>query len=427
MPLQKLQFRPGINREGTTLANEGGYFDGDKIRFRSGYPEKIGGWQRDTGISTATLKPSTGAFWGAAKGLWNWINLIGYNLLAVGTNLKYYIQNSSGGAFNDVTPIRLTTSAGVPTFAATTGSSTITVTSAGHGAQAGDFVTFSGAASLGGNITAAVLNAEFQIQSVTSNNTFTIVTSATANASDSGNGGGSTVANFQINTGNTSFTYGTGWGAGGWGGSTGAASSTSLTSTITSSSTTPINVVSTSGFASSGVIYIGGEGISYTSITATTFAGTIVRGVNSTAAAHSAGDLVSQYASSATGWGSPATTGIGIQLRLWSQSNYGEDLVFNARGGPLFYWANNASPNVYDRGQILKAGTSVTTKTGSFTPDSTCPTIANFVLVSDSSRFTFAFGCNDPTGVYASTAQDPMQIRWSDQNTLATWTPVITN
>ena len=441
MPLQKLQFRPGLNREGTTLANEGGWFDGDKIRFRSGYPEKIGGWQRDTGTyyptsptgtfaasgTSTAAAPSSGAFWGAAKGLWNWINLTSYNLLAVGTNLKYYIQNSSGGAYNDVTPIRLTTSAGVPTFAATTGSSTVTVTSAGHGAQAGDFVAFSGAVSLGGNITAAVLNREYQIQTVTSNNTYTITVSATANASDSGNGGGSTVANYQINTGNTTFTLGTGWGAGGWGGSSGPAFSTTLTAPITSSSTSAINVVSTTGFAASGTIYIGSEGITYTSVTGTTFAGTITRGVNSTAVAHASSDLVVQYASTATGWGSPATTGIGIQLRLWSQSNYGEDLVFNARGGPMYYWANNASPNVYDRGQIVKAGTGVTTKLGTFTPDSTCPSIINFVLVSDASRFTFAFGCNDPTGTYASTAQDPLQIRWSDQNTLATWTPSITN
>jgi hypothetical protein len=122
-----------------------------------------------------------------------------------------------------------------------------------------------------------------------------------------------------------------------------------------------------------------------------------------------------------------------VQLRLWSQSNYGEDLIFNPRGGAMYYWANNASPNTYDRGQIIKAGTSITVKnlygggTTTFTPDSTCPSVANFVLVSDASRFTFAFGCNDPTGVYASTTQDPMQIRWSDQNTLAVWTPSITN
>jgi hypothetical protein len=377
VPLQKLQFRPGVNREGTTLSNEGGWYDCDKIRFRSGYPEKIGGWQRDSGAiyataptgtlssggtsTSVTVTSNTGAYWGIAKALWNWINLTGYNLLAVGTNLKYYIQNSTGGAYNDVTPIRATTAAGAVTFAATTGSATITVTNNSHGAQANDFVCFSGAVSLGGNITAAVLNKEYQVVTVTSNNAFTITATATASASDSGNGGGSVVGNFQLTTGNTTFTYGTGWGAGGWSGVT-------------------------TGYSS-------------------------------------------------TGWGSPAPAGlgIGIQLRLWSQSNYGEDLVFNPRGAAMYYWANNGSPNTYDRGQIIKAGTAVTVKnlygggTTTFTPDSTCPSVANFVLVSDASRFTFAFGCNDPTSVYASTTQDPMQIRWSDQNTLAVWTPSITN
>jgi len=175
MPLQKLAFRPGVNRESTTLANEGGWFESDKVRFRSGFPEKIGGWVRDTGTyyssaptgtfasggTSTSATPSSGAFWGIAKSMWNWLNLTGYNLLSVGTNLKYYIQNSSGGAFNDITPIRLTTSAGAVTFAATNGSAVITVTNSGHGAQTGDFVIFSGAASLGGNITAAVLNKEY--------------------------------------------------------------------------------------------------------------------------------------------------------------------------------------------------------------------------------------------------------------------------
>jgi len=443
MPLQKLQFRPGVNREGTTLSNEGGYFDCDKIRFRSGYPEKIGGWQNDTGVIYPTAPTSTfasggtstsaatasGAFWGVAKSMWNWLNLTSYNLLSVCTNLKVYIQNSSGGAFNDVTPIRLTTAAGAVTFAATNGSPTITVTCASNGAQVGDFVTFSGAASLGGNITAAVLNKEYQVQTVPSITTFTITASVNANGSDSGNGGGSTVGNFQLTTGNSTFTFGTGYGAGGYGGSLGPSYTTALTAGINSSSTSNIAVSSTTGFAASGTIWIGTEGITYTSVTgggSPTFNG-ITRGVNSTAAAHSNGDAVYQYPSTATGYGSPATTGVGIQLRLWSQSNYGEDLIFLPRGGAMYYWANNASPNIYDRAQIIKASTSVTTKTGSFTPDATCPSVANFVLVSDSSRFTFAFGCNDPTGVYATTAQDPMQIRWSDQNTLATWLPSITN
>ena len=443
MPLQKLQFRPGVNREGTTLSNEGGWFDCDKIRFRSCYPEKIGGWQADTGAiyptaptgtfaaggtsTSATVPSGTGTYWGVAKSLWNWINLAGYNLLSLGTSLKFYIQNSSGGAYNDITPIRLTTSAGDVTFAATAGSYTITVTDTAHGVQVGDFVIFSGAASLGGAITATVLNREYQVQTVPSINTYTITSSVAATSGDSGNGGGSTVGNYQIPTGYNTFTYGTGYGAGGYGGSLGPSYITTLNGGISASSTSAITVVSTTGFASSGTIWIGTEGITYTAITGTTFQGTITRGYQSTAAAHSSGDQVSQYPSTATGYGSPATTGVGIQLRLWSQSNYGEDLVFNARGGPMYYWANNSSVNVYDRGQIIQAGTAVTVKGGSFTPDNYCPSLVNFVLVSDSSRFTFAFGCNDPTGTYASTVLDPLQVRWSDQNTLATWQPLITN
>ena len=440
MPLQKLQFRPGVNREGTTLSNEGGYFDCDKIRFRSGFPEKIGGWQKDAGIASTTCPTSTftssgtstpatvtnGVFWGVTKGLWNWINLTGYNLLAVGTNLKYYIQNSSGGAYNDVTPIRVTTLATEITFTATSGSTTIQVNDAAHGAQVGDFVCFSSAVSLGGAITATVLNREYQIQTVTNNNTYTITSSVAANGSDTGTGGAATIGDYQLTTGFTTFTLGTGWGAGGWGGSVGPSATTALTASINSSSTAAIAVTSTTGFTI-GTMYVGTEGISFTAVTATTFAGTITRGVNTTAAAHTNGDAVYQYPSTATGWGSPATTGIGIQLRLWSQSNYGEDLVINPRGGAMYYWANNASPNVYDRCQIIKASTGIVTKAGTITPDTTCPSFVNFVLVSDSSRFTFAFGTNDPTGTYATTTQDPMQVRWSDQNSVATWTPSITN
>jgi hypothetical protein len=238
MPLQKLQFRPGVNREGTTLSNEGGWDDCDKIRFRSGYPEKIGGWQRDGGLANPTAPVTTlvatsgtttaatttnGVFWGVAKSLWNWINLTGYNLLSVGTNLKFYIQNSSGGNYNDVTPIRSTVGGGgaVVTFTAKTTapfSSTITVNQTAHGAQVGDFVIFSNAAPLGGAITAAQLNKEFQIQTVPTVNTYTITAAVTSNASDTGNGGAVVVANYQLTTGNATFTYGVGWGAGGWGG-----------------------------------------------------------------------------------------------------------------------------------------------------------------------------------------------------------------
>jgi hypothetical protein len=435
MPLQKLQFRPGVNRESTTLANEGGWYYSDKVRFRSGFPEKIGGWVSDPGTTNSTLNPTsqtvtltiaspcvvtlaippangaavrlstTGAlptgltagvtyyiinatayscnlattiggaainttgsqsgtitmsvipqvgFFGIARTMWNWLNLAGYNLLAVGTNLKYYIQNGAGGTFYDVTPLRGTppgTTAAANAFAATNGSSVITVTQAGHGAQTGDFVTFSGAASLGGNITAAVLNAEFQITYVSSS-TYTINTYIKANSSDTGNGGASTLAAYQITSGSDVFTVGVGWGAGGWGGVT----------------------------------------TGYTS----------------------------------TGWGSaaPAGLGVGIQLRLWSQSNYGQNLVMNPRGGALYYWVVDSNPTNFNRAQILSStNTNTQNSIAYWQSDTSCPSVCNYVLVSDASRFTIAFGCND----YGSSTQDPMLVRWSDQNNNLLWYPQATN
>jgi hypothetical protein len=341
MPLQKIQLRPGVNREGTTLANEGGYFDGDKIRFRSGFPEKIGGW----------TNAAVGTFLGVARSLWNWITLKGFNLLGVGTNLKFYVQED-GGAFYDITPIRFTSDAGAATFAATTGSPTITVTNAtGAGFQTGDFVTFSGAVSLGGNITAAILNQEYQITYVSST-TFTIqarvVSSITtpgaavnANASDVGNGGGSTVAAYQISTGQAVYTVGTGWGAGPWN-------------------------------------------------------------------AGSAGDAW------AHGWGTGYSTGIGLQLRLWSQSNFGERLLFSPRGGALYVWdpLTGTQPAYTTRGTLI-SGTDV-------------PAFVNEVLLSDATRIVICFGCND-YGAYGSTSLEPMLIRWSAQESYTNWTPSISN
>lgn len=205
MPLQKLQFRPGINKDVTSYSNEGGWVDGDKIRFRLGFPEKIGGW----------LKYSVNTFQGVARALHNWIALDGSNFLGIGTHLKYYIEE--GGGFNDITPLRETTAAGDVTFAATNGSTTITVSDTNHGAVLNDFVEFSGAATLGGNITAAILNAEHQVTAVVSSSQYQIVVSATANGSDTGNGGSSVVGKYQINVGLNSQVGGTGWGSSTWG------------------------------------------------------------------------------------------------------------------------------------------------------------------------------------------------------------------
>jgi hypothetical protein len=346
MTLKALKFRPGVNRENTTLTNEGTWFESDKVRFKSGSAEKIGGWEKDSGVQASGLMPPTGSYWGVARAMWNWANLSSFNLLAVGTNLKYYIQNTNGGAFNDITPLRETTGAGDATFAAVDGSNIITVTDTGSATQPGDFVTFSAAVSLGGNITAPVLNTEHQVASVTSSSVYTIVVGVNANASDSGDGGAATVAEYQITTGSDIYTLGVGWGAGGWGGITGT--------------NTP------------------------------------------------------------TGWGvaAPAGVGFGIQLRTWSQSNWGEDLVLNDRGGPIYYWKNNANPTIFDRAVVLSPASSPP-----FETDTYCPEVCNFVQVTDQSRFVVAYGVNDPDATDPN-QQDPMLIRWSAQGDYTIWDPI---
>jgi len=222
MPLQKLTFRPGINREGTAYDNEGGWFDCNLVRFRKGRPEKFGGWQKLT----------TNTYLGTGRALHPWISLGGTKYLGIGTTWKYYIE--SGNVFNDITPIRSTTAAGDVTFSATNGDATITVSDTAHGAVKNDFVTFSGAATLGGNITAAVLNQEYQIATIVNANSYTIEAkdtsgnTVTANASDTGNGGSSVVGTYQLNVGLDVYVPGTGWGINGWG--SGAFGSTSALS-----------------------------------------------------------------------------------------------------------------------------------------------------------------------------------------------------
>jgi|TARA_R110000824_G_C15213910_1_gene676919 hypothetical protein len=215
MALTKLEFRPGINRDVTSYTNEGGWVDGDKIRFRMGFPEKIGGWE----------KYSSSTFLGTCRALHNWIGLDTSNLLGIGTHLKYYIEQGQG--FYDITPIRKT-SVNATTFSASAGAgSTITVTNNSNGAVQNDFVTFSGAATLGGTITAAVLNQEYQILQILTGNSYTIVakdptsgSAVAANSSDTNNGGGSVTATYQINVGLNTEVGGTGWGAGTFGRST---------------------------------------------------------------------------------------------------------------------------------------------------------------------------------------------------------------
>jgi hypothetical protein len=324
MPLKSILFRPGVNRENTRYASEaigavtastqvaGGWYESEKVRFRAGTPEKIGGWQR---ISAET-------FLGVCRSLWNWVTIGRLNLVGVGTNLKFYIEK--GGAYNDITPIRDTVTLTNP-FTATNGSAIITVADTAHGCVTGDFVTFSGATGLGGNITATVLNKEYQVTIVDANS-YTINVGVNANATDvSGSPGGGTVtAAYQINVGPEFQIPTTGWGSGTW-----------------------------------------GFGV----------------------------------------WGFGGTSQ--APLRLWSQINFGEDLIFAPRDGQIYYW--DATSGVGARGVPLS----------SLGGASDIPTVQKFIFVSDVSRFVFAFGCNE----LGSAVQNPMLIRWSDQESAADWTP----
>lgn len=204
MQFTKLQFNPGINRETTPYANEGGWYDCNLVRFRASYPETIGGWQK------ATNAPMVGT----PRGLIGWTTLTGASYIGAGTPQKYYVVR--GEEPYDITPIRYTSTSGAATFTAVEGETTLTVTDTSHGAYLGDYVTFSGAVSLGGAITADVLNLEYQIASIIDGNTYTIDTGVAATASDVGDGGSLTEAAYQINVGLESAASGDGWGAGAW-------------------------------------------------------------------------------------------------------------------------------------------------------------------------------------------------------------------
>ena len=340
MPLQKLQFQPGINKETTSYSNEGGWFDCDKVRFRQGFPEKIGGWGK-IGVKS---------FLGSCRALWPWRTLNLDDFLGVGTHLKYYIE--SGEGYYDVTPIRLTTAVGDVTFAATNGSSTLTVSDPTHGAVVNDFVTFSGAVSLGGNITAAVLNQEYQIFEIVDSSTYKIVarevasidsitvdgqyspTPVVADGSDTGNGGSSIVGTYQINVGLDTSVTGNGWGAGAW-----------------------------------------------------------ARG----------------------SWGSAATVDlITDTLRIWTHDNFGEDLLINDMNGGIYYWDASAVNSLTNPAVAISdlAGADL------------APTIAKKVIVSDVDRHVIAFGCDPLNNIGV---QDPLLIRFSDQESVVDWRPSTTN
>jgi len=393
MPLQKILLKPGVNRENTRYTTEGGWYECDKIRFRQGNPESIGGWQR---ISSTT-------FLGVCRSLWNWVTLANNSLIGVGTNLKFYIE--LGGAYYDITPIRATVTINNNPFVATNGSAIITVTDTAHGCVTGDFVTFSGAVGLGGNITAAVLNAQYQV-SVLSVNTYTITASATANATDasgSPGGGAAVVAAYQLNVGPATVIPLTGWGAGGWGsGAWGVGSAT----------TVPLQLWNQINYGEDLVFGPRGGGLYYWDATN----GLTTRGV----ALNTLGGTVTFTNASPTvvTLTVPLTEGAAVQFAATTSLPTG----ISAATTYYAYQVSGLTCNLLDSaGNVVNTSS---TGTGVYISDLVdVPVYQNALTVSDVSRFILVFGTND----YGSAVLDPMLIRWSNQDDPFNWTPTATN
>ena len=418
MPLQRLEFRPGINSDLPRYANEYGWINGDKIRFRFGFPEKIGGWTR-------AIREE---FIGSCRSLHAWTTLNLERYIGIGTHLKYLVNY--GGTLYDITPIREASNAGEVTFAAVPDSAEITVTHFSHRARVGDFVTFTDADGLGGEITADVLNQEYQIDRVLDGNRYTIIArladsglmtyasggvldftgyTIAADSSDTGDGGTATVGTYQVNTGLDITVYGDGWGAGSFGGEVYDVLATQLSADIDDSTTT-IPVLSTAGFSAGDMIRIDSELILIGAIGTGEFTGCTRAYESTAAAAHDEFDNVA-LANTFVGWGEPADIKILSEtLRLWQQDTYGEDLLLNIRGGPLYYWD---AAGVEDRAVTL----------GERPGAQDAPVAVNQVMVSDVDRHVLAFGVN-PLG---SETLDPLLIRFSDQNNPADWRPSTTN
>ena len=394
MPLQKILPKPGVNRENTRYTTEGGWYECDKIRFRQGTPEKIGGWQR---ISSST-------YVGICRSLWAWVTLANLKLLGVGTNLKFYIER--GGAYNDITPIRSTVTLTNP-FTASNGSSVITVADTDHGCITGDYVTFSGAGitSLGGNITAAVLTGEFQVTFIDLN-TYTITVSATANASDTGHGG-TVVTQYQINTGPSYSVPLTGWGTGLWGYGTWGFGETSYDS---------LRIWNQNNFGQDLIYGPRGSAMYYwnanTGTSSSQFTVTIASPAVLTSATLS---LVDGTAVAFTTTGE-LPTGLSVGTVYYIVNSTGTTANLSATYGGSLIATTGTQSGTHS---ISARGIPLSSLAGA----SDVPLAQNFMTISDASRFVLAFGTN----AIGDTELDPMLIRWSDQEDAANWTPSATN
>jgi hypothetical protein len=400
MPLKKLLFKPGVNRENTRYTTEGGFYDCDKIRFRQGTPEKIGGW----------VPVITNTFLGVCRGLWNWITLGGLNIVALGTNLKYYLE--TGGAYYDITPLRYTTASDTLTnpFTTTIGSNVVTVADTGSNVQDGDVVNISGVGITVDGIPAFEFNTQHVVTRINADSyTITVATNATAGAS--GVGGTVQVSYFYYTVELTNpFTTTLG--------------SSVVTVADTAHGAVNGDFVTFSPSTTLNGVTIDGE-YQITVINSNTY--TLVGSGTANASGSGGGTVYAQYQINVgpatqiplVGWSSGAW-GSGswgfsapdvTQLRVWSQSNYGEDLVFGPRYGGIYYW--DATDGVTTRAVGLE------TLPGA----SDVPVVQNIIIVSDASRFVLTLGCNDIGGA----SMDPMLIRWSDQESVTDWTPTATN
>ena len=485
--LQKIALRPGVNRESTSYAAEGGWYACDKIRFRSGQPEKIGGWS----------VVGEGLFLGTCRNLTEWVSLSGFILLGLGTNLKYYINSNQSNY--DITPIRLDTSVAPGTALGTnpflpiynelngalsdtatdiqlvsgttftrvvplvitigaekiyvqnannntlTGcvrgyegttaashasgaivySTWVVVNSPANGASIADFVTLSGAAAFG-PYTIDNLNKNFQIKG-SATNYIAVDTGIAATAATVG-GGASVVGLYEVPVGAAVATYGAGWGAGIWNSMVYNAGSSTLASTINSSVTT-ISLANASSFPASGYVLIDSEIIQYAGKSTNDLTGCTRGATSSTATGHMSGasvkELAYAYAVPSTSntfrnWGTPASTGINVPLRLWSADTFGQDLVYNIRNAGVYYWT--ASSGLEASGRVDERGVNITDLSGA---DSWSPEVASRVLVTEE-RHIVVLGTNDPTAATPST-QDPLLVRWSEQEDPLIWEPTPTN
>ena len=468
MPLAKIIFNPGINREATSYGAANAWFNSDLVRFRKGHPEKMGGWVRLTSNS----------FLGTPRSLHTWATLDGSKLMGIGTTSKFYIEEGQG--YNDITPLRRSATLGANPFTTgSAGSGIITVTDAGHGATEGDYVTFSGATATDG-LTTSDLNKEQTITVVVGANSYKVDTGGSATSGSTAGGGSAVLAQYQISPGLEDVVDGTGWGAGPYGGTVTTYSQTTLDGGINDSVTSialtsasdfetaastnsgaivindaSITLADSSGFPSKGtvlidsekirygtnssnvlgeltrgddgttaaahsdgttvtfvgLILVGSELIQYTGKSSNTLDAGVTRAARGTTAASHSDDATVKEANDFIGWGQSADVTITSEVRIWGQDNWGEDLVFNIFDGTPYYWDKTLG--------LESRATTLASQSGA----SGAPTVTRKVLVSGADRHLICLGCNPIN----ETDQDLLMVRWSDQEDPVDWTPSATN